>query len=455
MTKNFLDIYGIFFIFLYVIIFLTIIITYSNIKYHKEKVIKSLFIWGYLFKILMSICFALIYNFYYNWDGDTYSYYNNSCRLGSLIFSNPKIYFMILFDLIYKSDTSLLPQTIEYFPYFKDQSVYAIHRFLSPFSIIGLKNYYVMSICLNTFLYLLNWKFFKFLNNLFPDKTRIIAISILFIPSAIFWSSGLIKDPFTFSFTFIFIIYFYKIFFKRKISLKNILFILIASYIVLKLKPYILFSVLASAFIWLGFSYIYLIKSLFIKVFVFPFIMICTLFSGIYIVNNVASSIGGIYENVDSMLGKAVASQQDLKQDYYQGMSFDIGNYEPTIKGAISVAPAAIVAGLYRPFIFEAKSLVMLLSGFENLILLSLSIYVLLKGGIKFFLKELIKNPFLIFCLIFSLIMALGIGLSTSNFGALVRFKIPILPFFLLFWLIILSNYYNNKKLIKNAIKDN
>ncbi|NNF02533.1 MAG: hypothetical protein HKN22_07590 [Bacteroidia bacterium] len=34
------------------------------------------------------------------------------------------------------------------------------------------------------------------------------------------------------------------------------------------------------------------------------------------------------------------------------------------------------------------------------------------------------------FCIIFSLFFAFSVGLSTSNFGSLVRYKIPLLPFF-------------------------
>jgi hypothetical protein len=141
------------------------------------------------------------------------------------------------------------------------------------------------------------------------------------------------------------------------------------------------------------------------------------------------------------MLNKAVVSQQDLKQEYYQGSSFDIGDYAPTFEGALSVTPAAIVAGLYRPFIFEARSVVVFLSGFENLALLLITIYVFFKAGFVGTLRIISREPFLVFCLVFSIIMAWGIGLSTSNFGALVRFKIPLMPFFLILWLFILDEY--------------
>jgi hypothetical protein len=42
----------------------------------------------------------------------------------------------------------------------------------------------------------------------------------------------------------------------------------------------------------------------------------------------------------------------------------------------------------------------------------------------------LVKNHLLTFSLIFSLFFAFSVGISTSNFGSLVRYRIPALPFF-------------------------
>jgi len=187
-----------------------------------------------------------------------------------------------------------------------------------------------------------------------------------------------------------------------------------------------------------------------LRVFVLPVIIVGIGFTGIYVLNSVANVVGGSYKDIDSMLNKAVVSQRDLKQEYYQGTSFDIGDYDPTVEGALSVTPAAIIAGLYRPFIWEARSAVVFLSGLENFILLLITIYVIYKAGLVGTLRIISREPFLIFCLVFSIIMAWGIGLSTSNFGALVRFKIPLMPFFLILWLFILDEYKKVKSEVKS-----
>ena len=49
------------------------------------------------------------------------------------------------------------------------------------------------------------------------------------------------------------------------------------------------------------------------------------------------------------------------------------------------------------------------------------------------------KDPNLVFCLVFSIIFAFAVGISSYNFGALSRYKIPCLPFYATFCDIIIQ----------------
>jgi hypothetical protein len=53
------------------------------------------------------------------------------------------------------------------------------------------------------------------------------------------------------------------------------------------------------------------------------------------------------------------------------------------------------------------------------------------------------SDPVLAFSIPFILILAIAIGMTSFNYGALVRYKTPILPFFAT--TIILINYYYDK----------
>ena len=112
-------------------------------------------------------------------------------------------------------------------------------------------------------------------------------------------------------------------------------------------------------------------------------------------------------------------------------VSFDLGEIDPSIQGMMSKAHLAINAALFRPFIWEAKNPVMILSALENSYFLFLTLFLLVK--LKFFgvFKLIFNNPFLLFSMLFSLFFAFSVGISTPNFGALVRLRIPCIPFFL------------------------
>lgn len=392
----------------------------------------KLFMWGFVFKVAMGLGFALMYDFYYQRSGDTFYYFVNSCYLGDMLFTNTRAFFRMLFDTVTPENINTLSHTITYYPRFHDPQIYALHRYLSLFTVIGLKNYYLTTICIAATMFLINWKAYKYLIDLYPSMRKWIAVAILFIPSVTFWSSGITKDTFSFTFGLLFFIKFHAIMFRKKWSIWNILALLFSAYIIITIKPYILFAYIAAGFIWLGFNQIDKIKNRVLRVFVLPLVIFSFGFVGMWALNYVMASVGGAYGSIDSMLQKAAITQYDLKQEYYEGSSFDIGDFEPTIGGALSVMPAAAVAGLFRPFLWDSRSLVMILSALENTILLLLFLYVIFKVGIRKTLKIIQENKFLIFCFIFALFMAIGVGLSTSNFGALVRFKIPITPFLFL-----------------------
>ena len=58
------------------------------------------------------------------------------------------------------------------------------------------------------------------------------------------------------------------------------------------------------------------------------------------------------------------------------------------------------------------------------------TLYVLVRGGIFNFFRNIISDPLIMYCLLFAVVFGLFIGASTLNFGTLVRYKIPCLPFY-------------------------
>ena len=112
---------------------------------------------------------------------------------------------------------------------------------------------------------------------------------------------------------------------------------------------------------------------------VFPFMILIV--AGIFMIflDNASNLAEGKYATVDSMLEQAVIIQDDLKRDTYGDNSFDIGTFDASVSGMLKKTPQALLAGLYRPFLWEARSPFMLISGLENFAILLLSLFVLFK----------------------------------------------------------------------------
>ena len=119
-----------------------------------------------------------------------------------------------------------------------------------------------------------------------------------------------------------------------------------------------------------------------------------------------------------------------------EGSTYDLGAFDPSIGGMLSKFPQAVVVTLFRPFPWEARKVIIALSALEALIFLYFTLRALFKKGKQF--KTIFKDPNITFFLIFSLIFAFAVGISSYNFGALSRYKIPCLPFYAAFLMIVL-----------------
>jgi hypothetical protein len=260
--------------------------------------------------------------------------------------------------------------------------------------------------------------------------TKQFAIAIFFVPSVFFWGSGLLKDTYTLSCVGFFTYGIFNYFVRKQKNIKYILTFLLASLIIVFIKPYILLALLPGTIIWINFSKVQNIKNPILKTLFIPFILTVGVLTIIIVFNFLGQYLGEY--SLDNVLNKAVKTQQDLVRSQYGGNNHDIGAYEPTLVGISSKIPAALNMALFRPYIWDARNPVMLLSGLENLFMLGFSLSILFKVKFSTLFKSLFSHPLLIFSFLFAIFFAFSVGLTTANYGALVRLKIPCIPFYLL-----------------------
>jgi hypothetical protein len=193
------------------------------------------------------------------------------------------------------------------------------------------------------------------------------------------------------------------------------------------------------------------ISNAWVRVFAYPTLMFIGVVVSYLILNLFGESLDKFA--VDKALETASETQRDLKKDYYQGQSFDIGDFEPNLPSVLSKFPIATFAGTFYPLPGQVSGLVPNLSVLENIIIIAIIIYILFN---RFFFQlrysmNINSKDFLTFFIIYCILFAFMIGLSTSNFGALVRFRIPMTPFLMM---IILTHlhYFKNRNVLANNI---
>jgi len=414
----------------------------KNIYNHPEY---KYFTYGLLAKITGAIALGLVYFFYYN-GGDTTNYYESAQAYVNLFFKNKSDFFEGWLGDAKGIDQYFFDADTGYSVYsHRDPNSFFVVRLLIPLVALGFKSYFASAVLTACVTYTGLWKLYQTFLHEFPNLKRELAIAVFFVPSCVFWGSGIMKDSFTLSAVGWFTYAFYHFFIKKERKIIFALQLFISAFIILAIKPYIFFALLPGAILWLSNQQIKKIKNTTMRFFATPFLLLIGALLAYFSLYQMGDSLG-MYK-LDTVMDRAVIVQQDMKAEYYGGKTFDIGVFDASTGGVLSKAPIAIFSGIFRPGLWDVKNVVMLVSSLENTYLLILTIFLLIRLKIVgFFLIR--KNPLLLFAMLFSIFFAFSVGLTVANFGSLVRLRIPELPFFLA-GLFIMRDLYEKQSGVK------
>lgn len=387
------------------------------------------FLPGLWVKLGGGLFFALIYILYYD-GGDTTSYFECAMAYSKLLFANPEHFLTALMGGGTPEIKSLFTaETGSPMGYmFYDDKTRTVVKLCIPFVLLGGQSYLLATLLLATATYGGLWRLYRMFVGYFPDFRRYLAIGILFMPSVVFWGSGILKDSFTLAATCYFIVATNGMI-NRKGKLWSILGMLVSGSIILAIKPYILLILFPGTLVWYFYKRIRQIRNVYFRYIIVPFIYLIIIAGSYLALTSLGDQLGRF--SLDRALETAAVIQHDLKQDYYSGASFDIGELEATPISLLQKFPLAVSAGLFRPFIWESRNMVMLLSGLENLFILLLTVYVVFRFRFKVIWSLIKDYPLVLYSFVFAILFAFMIGVTTSNFGALVRFKIPLIPLYI------------------------
>jgi hypothetical protein len=248
-----------------------------------------------------------------------------------------------------------------------------------------------------------------------------VAIAALFVPSFVFWSSGLIKEAVVvagFGWTF----YGLHLWIHEGRPAPGVAIMMAGAASMLLVKPYILFP-----FVLAGGSWYYWSRSLKrgrVRIRPVPLAVAAVLgVGGIVLLGQYFPEYA-----IENFTGQASDLQELGRQG---GSAFSLSTAAPSsLVGQFAYAPAALLTSLFRPFIFEVHNIPSFVNALETTVLTLLFVRILFTRNLGNVRRQIADNPLLVFCVVFVLAFGIAVGLASSNMGSLSRYRTPLLPFF-------------------------
>lgn len=411
-----------------IFILLIIMVAYVIRPKFTDEITKKYFLPALLLKIFGAIAVGIIYQFYYG-GGDTFAYHTHGSRhiweaftdsydTGVRIFFNGDRYG----DGMYKYTSRIWM--------YNDPNSFFIIRIAFLFDLLTYSTYSATATLFALLSFIGGWLLFITFYRKYPEEHKWLAMACLFIPSVFFWGSGILKDSVTLACLGIATYCIDKLLLKKSLSIAALFWLLLSCYTIFSVKKYILLSFLPAALVWVFASYTHQIKSTAVRVMIIPIVAFVCVILAYFTIQKVGE--GDSRYAIDRIGETARITAYDIRYGWGartgEGSGYTLGELDGSISSMIKLTPAAINVSLFRPYLWEVRNPLMLISALESSALLLITLWVAFKAKGKIFFY--MQKPDILFCLIFALVFAFAVGVSTYNFGTLSRYKIPLLPYY-------------------------
>lgn len=405
--------------------------------YKGEKENKLVFIKGLMAKYFFSILFCLIIVYVYSGVGDSISFFAESIEAKKLVSSGQLGFFQYLnFGEEDFADYD--------WPNHGSPSGAIVEKISFLLSYIGNDSFLIVSLWFAFIFYFGVFKFYVTVSKIFPSNQKLLQFGILFFPSVCFYSSGIFKDTIGYAALGWVIYALYNLALHKQKKIYILFIFTFWLYTLYEVRAYIFYAVLL-ALVYL--LYVKLLNSPNIHKYKWVFNLVFVLSFGtlFYQFYNV------IEAEVASSFIKEILSNKNLYESIGGGSNFTLISGETiTLADLIKVFPLAIFTTLFRPFIWESNSALMLFSSLENTIVLVLFLIALSKYGLKNYIYNIRTSPLDAFLLMYILAFSGLVSIYTPNFGSLIRYRISAMPMLIIIIISLQTNLRPNHSLPKN-----
>jgi hypothetical protein len=408
-------------------------------KYYSDSPLQHFIIPAFFFHVIGSIFYALIFQYYYG-HADSYSYFTGAHEIWEAFKKNPAI----AFELLFKGRENFSQTALEWAPFSSyagfASTLSAVMRISGFIGLFCFGAYLPISLVYGLFSLWGTWLIYITINKYFPHLYKYTGITCLFVPSVIIWSSGVGKEPpcmFGLGLCF----YTFDLILKRKHLIKHIFYFIIGAITMLSIKDYIFYTFIIAAPVWIFRFYLLRIRNKVVRFIVLLSILLVVFSYFIYSINVLQQSF---LEGIGK--GEHLQELMTTVNDMEGGSGYTLPPLSISLGGIIKNFFLSVNVALLRPYPWEYKNLLMLMSCAESFITLVLVLIVIIKVGIIKIIRYCNHYPILFFMLIFTLLFGALVGFISFNFGTLVRYKIFCLPFFFSFLVILLFDKKHRQK---------
>lgn len=394
-------------------------------------------------KIFGAIAVGLIYQFYYT-SGDTFTYHTHGSRLiWEAFMDSPlegiRIYFA------HGTYGPGLWEIADQIWFWRDPRSFFVIQMATIFDLFTFSTYSATAVLFSVVAFIGGWMLYLVFYKSHPHAHQVLAFCCLFVPSVVFWGSGLLKDTVTLAFAGMSTFCFYKILIEKRISIGYLVLLVVSFYVIYSIKKYILISLVIGLIVWIASRFYFQVRSYMLRILLVPIVLIVSLAITYVSISKITEDDARY--SLENIAQTSKITAYDIRYGWGartgDGSGYSLGELDGSWQSMILVAPGAVNVSLFRPYLWEANNPLMALSALESFITLLATILVLIQ--VRSYLFYYIRAE-VIFCLVFALIFAFGVGASSYNFGTLSRYKIPLLPFYWSALAIIYTSWARDRK---------
>lgn len=480
----------------YILLFSLLIFLFR--KKQNSSISRWAYVGAFLVKIICGFFLTYIYTNYYpdRKTADIYKYYDDAKVIHSALEKHPTDYVKIItgigndnlhFDTTYYAKMNNWYKRYDFGTYNDNHTIIRFNALVMPITFDSFHAHTVL-MCMISFIGLsaLVFVFIQF----FPTKKWLVFLSVFFIPSVLFWGSGVLKEGILLFSIGILLYSFYKIIILKQRNPLVILGLLLSLLLLLINKNYLLICLVPPLFC------MYLVQKFSIKkttlfFLIFHIVLLSGGFIGIKILLHkdplktishkqkdfINLAKGGVFllnnsyivriepeekNNLMGMPGDSCKLKQGVKHmrwslDSFTDTIFVASNTDssvykmiwdlpkagsliqneainPDIASFIAFAPKALYNSMMQPSITKARSLIEKMAAIENILLVVFLVVCFVFSDFKNANLSALNM-----CLYAVLILFLIIGYTTPVAGAIVRYKMPLLPLLLMIGVNVLS----------------